>query len=379
MSKVIYFTNAVSQTSFADYLKRWKVSPNLSNQNFHNKVIKAISKFDKVEVISIRPINKNFDVSSLPRLVEDEYNITWRYPKVSTSKVGKVLFLNKRIRDVSPECVKADAVLVDTLNLSLLKSAIKFAKKHGLKVYGVCTDNPNNISFITDSYKNKLIKLGQSLDGYISLTKAITELYNVHNKPFIQIDGVSEDVEEIGKPLIKDKYIYFGGSLMEEYGVYSLIEAYKELDLKDIKLVLCGHHVFIDQLNAAIKDNKNIIYLGPVNYEDNLNLIKHSLFSVNPRPINPKIDDYSIPSKTLECLSLGVINITVNNKLLKEHYKDVIIWSKTSSKDDLKEAIKEALDLSKEEKEKLIKLGKEKVMERTSLEVVGKLIHDLII
>lgn len=379
MSKVIYFTNAVSQTSFADYLKRWKVSPNLSNQNFHNKVIKAISKFDKVEVISIRPINKNFDVSSLPRLVEDEYNITWRYPKVSTSKVGKVLFLNKRIKDVSPKCAKGDAVLVDTLNLSLLKSAIKFAKKHGLKVYGVCTDNPNNISFITDSYKNKLIKLGQSLDGYISLTKAITELYNVHNKPFIQIDGVSEDVEEIGKPLIKDKYIYFGGSLMEEYGVYSLIEAYKELNLKNIKLVLCGHHVFIDQLNAAIKDNKNIIYLGPVNYEDNLNLIKHSLFSVNPRPINPKIDDYSIPSKTLECLSLGVINITVDNKLLKEHYKDVIIWSKTSSKDDLKEVIKEVLDLSKEEKEKLIKLGKEKVMERTSLEVVGKLIHDLII
>lgn len=379
MSKVIYFTNVVSQTSFVDYLKRWKVSPNLSNQNFHNKVIKAISKFDKVEVISIRPINKNFDVSSLPRLVEDEYNITWRYPKVSTSKVGKALFLNKRIKDVSPECIKGDTVLVDTLNLSLLKSAIKFAKKHSLKVYGVCTDNPNNISFITDSYKNKLMKLGQSLDGYISLTKAITELYNVHNKPFIQIDGVSEDIEEIGKPLIDDKYIYFGGSLMEEYGVYSLIEAYKELNLKDIKLVLCGHHVFIDQLNAAIKDNKNIVYLGPVNYEDNLNLIKHSLFSVNPRPINPKIDEYSIPSKTLECLSLGVINITVDNKLLKEHYKDVIIWSKTSSKDDLKEAMKKALDFSKAEKEKLIKLGKEKVMERTSLEVVGKQIHDLII
>lgn len=379
MSKVIYFTNVVSQTSFVDYLKRWKVSPNLSNQNFHNKVIKAISKFDKVEVISIRPINKNFDVSSLPRLVEDEYNITWRYPKVSTSKVGKALFLNKRIKDVSPECRKGDTVLVDTLNLSLLKSAIKFAKKHSLKVYGVCTDNPNNISFITDSYKNKLMKLGQSLDGYISLTKAITELYNVHNKPFIQIDGVSEDIEEIGKPLINDKYIYFGGSLMEEYGVYSLIETYKELNLKDIKLVLCGHHVFIDQLNAAIKDNKNIIYLGPVNYEDNLNLIKHSLFSVNPRPINPKIDEYSIPSKTLECLSLGVINITVDNKLLKEHYKDVIIWSKTSSKDDLKEAMKKALDFSKAEKEKLIKLGKEKVMERTSLEVVGKQIHDLII
>lgn len=379
MNKVIYFTNAVSQTTFADYLKRWKVSPNLSNQNFHNKLIKAISTFDKVEVISIRPINKNFDSNSLPQLVEDEFNITWRYIKVSTSKVGKLLFLNKRIKDIAPKCHEGDKVFVDTLNLSLLKSAIRFAKKHKLKIYGVCTDNPYNISFISNSYKNKLIKLGQSLDGYISLTKAITSLYNKNNKPFIEIDGVSEDIIDFAQPLIKDKYIYFGGSLMEEYGVYSLIEAYKELELKDIKLVLCGHHVFINQLKAAIDNNKNIIYLGPVNYEDNLNLIKHSLFSVNPRPINPKIDDYSIPSKTLECLSLGVINITVENKLLKQHYKDVIIWSKTSSKDDLKKAIKVALALPEEEKEKLIKLGKEKVMERTSIEVVGKMIHDLII
>ena len=379
MSKVIYFTNAVSQTMFVDYLKKWRVSPNLSNQNFHNKLIKAISKYDQVDVVSIRPINANFESKKLPQLVEDEFNISWRYPKVSTSRVAKLLFLNKHIKKVLPIKEKYDAIFVDTLNLSLLKSAIKVAKKYNCKVYGICTDNPNNISFTTESYKKKLIKLGQSLDGYISLTKAITDLYNKDKKPFIQIDGVSEEYESSSKPLIEGKYIYFGGSLMEEYGVFSLIEAYKDIDPKDIKLVLCGHHVNINQLNAAIKDNKNIIYLGPVNYEDNLNLVKHSLFSVNPRPINPKIDEYSIPSKTLECISLGVINVTVDNRLLKEHYEDCIIWSKSSSKEDLKEALNKALYLDKETKERLIKKAKEKVMERTSLEVIGKQIHDLII
>ena len=379
MSKVIYFTNAVSQSMFVDYLKNWKVSPNLSNQNFHNKLIKAISKFDHVNVISIRPINKNYASNKLPQLVEDEYNISWHYPKVSTNRVAKVLFIYKRIKNVLPEISKDDVVIVDTLNLSLLKSATKLAKKKHIRVFGICTDNPYNISFTSNYYKNKLVKLGQSLDGYIVLTKAINDLYNVSKKPFIQIDGVSEEYESDAKPLVDGKYIYFGGSLMEEYGVYSLIEAYKEINPRDIKLVLCGHHVFMNQLNTAIKDNKNIVYLGPVNYEDNLNLVKHSLFSVNPRPINPKIDNYSIPSKTLECLSLGTLNITVDNKLLKEHYKDYIIWSKSSSKEDLKVAINKALDISKEEKEKLVKLGKEKVMERTSLEVIGKLIHDLII
>ena len=60
-------------------------------------------------------------------------------------------------------------------------------------------------------------------------------------------------------------------------------------------------------------------------------------------------------------------------------YDDCIIWSKSSSKDDLKEAINKSLSLSAKEKEAIIRKAKEKVMERTSLEVVGKLIHDLVI
>ena len=379
MSRVLYFTNAVSQLMFKDYLKKWKVSPNLSNQNFHNKLIRAIAEFDKVNVISIRPINSNFAYKKLPQLVEDEFNISWRYPKVSSNRVAKYLFLNKRIKKVLPKKEKIEAIFVDTLNMSLLKSAIRIKKTYQCKIIGICTDNPNNISFTSNSYKSKLIKLGQSLDGYICLTSAISSLYNKNNKPVLLIDGVSEEYEATSKPMIEGQYIYFGGSLMEEYGVYSLIEAYKCINPRDIKLVLCGHHVNVDKLISSIKDNKNIIYLGPVSYEDNLNLIKNSLLSINPRPINPKIDEYSIPSKTLECISLGVLNVTVNNLLLKEHYDDCIIWAKSSNKEDLVDAINKALSLSKEDKETLIKKAKEKVMERTSLEIIGKQIHDLFI
>ena len=379
MSRVLYFTNAVSQLMFKDYLKKWKVSPNLSNQNFHNKLIRAIAEFDKVNVISIRPINSSFAYKKLPQLVEDEFNISWRYPKVSSNRVAKYLFLNKRIKKVLPKKEKIEAIFVDTLNMSLLKSAIRIKKTYQCKIIGICTDNPNNISFTSNSYKSKLIKLGQSLDGYICLTSAISSLYNKNNKPVLLIDGVSEEYEATSKPMIEGQYIYFGGSLMEEYGVYSLIEAFKSINPKDIKLVLCGHHVNIDKLNSSIKDNKSIIYLGPVSYEDNLNLIKNSLLSINPRPINPKIDEYSIPSKTLECISLGVLNVTVNNLLLKEHYDDCIIWAKSSNKEDLVDAINKALSLSKEDKETLIKKAKEKVMERTSLEIIGKQIHDLFI
>lgn len=378
MSKVIYFTNAVNPDTFKEYLSEWKVSPNLSNQNFHAKMIKAISLYDHVEVISVRPINKNYARKSLPRLETSEVNIDWKYPKVSVSRIAKYLFLNKRIDDVLSLDKEKRVVLVDALNLSLLKAAVKVAKRNKYKVFGVCTDNPYNISFVSKSYTDKLIKLARSLDGYIVLTDAINKLFNINNKPSIVIDGVNEDIDSINPSSISGKYIYFGGSLMEEYGLYDLIDAFKALELKDIKLVICGHHLR-NSLFTKINNDPNIIYLGAVSYEDNLSLQKGAMLSINPRPINPLIDDYSMPSKTLECLASSVLNITVDNKLLKKHYDDVIIWAKSSKADDLKEAINKALSLSDKEKGDYIKRGKEKVMERTSLEVIGKKVHDLII
>ena len=378
MNKVAYFTNAVEQSYFKEYLADWKVSPNLSNQNFHNKLIKALCQNFRVEVVSVRPINANFKEDSLPAMIHSTNQFSWCYPKVTKSRVGKLLFLNHRINNVFAIDNKDTVIFVDALNLSLLKAAKRVARKYKNMIIGICTDNPNNISYTSKSYTNKLMKLSQSLDGYVVLTDAINQIYNVKNKPFIKIDGVSEELSVQNKPLIKGDYIYFGGSLMRQYGVYSLIDAYKELNLQNIKLVLCGHHLQND-LFDAIKDNENIKYLGPVSYEDNLCLEKRSLFSINPRPINPQIDDYSIPSKTIECLAVGSLNITVSNKLLEENYKDCIIWAKSSDKEDLKAAINKALSLSKEERDRIIKLGKEKVMERTSIEHVGQLLHDLVL
>ena len=372
MSKIIYFTNALDQNSFKNYLKGWKVSPNLSNQNFHHKLIKALSLEFDVEVVSVRAINSNYEESKLEQEVIQEPHIKWNYPEVSTSKVAKLLLLNKRINKVLSLDNSDYFIFVDALNYSLVKEAYKLHKKKGYKIIGVCTDNPYNISFVNKAYNNNLMKYATNLDGYIVLTDGINKVYNLHDKPYLKIDGVSEEVLIDKQTLVEGPYIYFGGSLMEEYGVYSLIDAFLRLKLKDIKLVICGHHLQKEKLFEKIKDNDSIVYLGPVSYFDNLGLEKNAILSVNPRPINPKIDDYSIPSKTLECLSVKCLNVTVDNILLKERYEDVIIWSKSSGPEDLAEAISKALSLSKEEKDQMVELGYKKVMSRTSQKVIGE-------
>lgn len=369
----------MDQESFKDYLSKWSISPNLSNQNFHNKLIHALSLSFDVDVVSVRAINKNYAVSKLEKSQKEENNIKWLYPEVSASRVAKILCLSNRINKVLSIDNNKTVIFVDALNYSLVKEAYRLAKKHHYPVIGVCTDNPYNISFTSAFYNKSLMKYATKLDGYIVLTESINKVFNLGNKPYIQIDGVSEEFKSSSKPLAEGKYIYFGGSLMEEYGVYNLIEAYKQLELKDIRLVICGHHLNKEKMDAAIKEYKDIVFMGPVSYEDNLNLLFNAVLSVNPRPINQKIDDYSLPSKTLESLSVKCLNVTVDNRLLKDNYKEEIVWSKSAEVNDLKEAIRKALSLSEKESLSIKESGYKKVMLRTSQLNISKLIKEYLL
>lgn len=372
MTKIIYFTLAQDMKSYQDYLSNWKVSPNTSNQNFHNKLIRALALSHKVDVISVRPINFNYSFDKLASNVVQEDNINWNYIKVTRSKVDKLLFNGSRINRVVKNIVLSDSVIVvDTLNLSLLRYAYLLGKKHNIKVYGVCTDNPNNISFISPSYKAKLLKYGRKLDGYIALTKDIEALYNVNHKKSVLIDGISEELS-FDKPIINDNYIFFGGSLMKEYGVYNLIDAFSQLEAKNMKLVICGHHEPND-FKKYIENNGDIIYLGSKSYEEVANLEHYSAICVNPRPINEQIDNYSIPSKVIEYIANGALVVSVKNKILEENYSQYIVWAVDNSPESLKTAIENAINLNKNE---IINEARKKVLTRTSKESVSKIISE---
>ena len=364
----------MDNNSFKEYLSNWVVAPNLSNQNFHNKLIRSLALSHDIDVISVRSINKFYKEKILQAKIVKEDNIFWKYPLVKRNRIDKQLHLFKRIKNITMQ--DSRLIFVDVLNLSLLKNAIKYGKKFNMPIIGVCTDSPLNISFLSERYKRKLLELGRSLDGYIVLTEKIGELYNVNHKPYVCIDGVSEYIKVKEQNMVEGDYIYFGGSLMKEYGVLNLIDAFEKLERNDLKLVVCGHH--LNKKNMAeqnkIVANEKVTYLGAISYEDNIALERGSILTVNPRPINEKIDSYSIPSKTLEYLANGCLNVTVSNELLKQHYDQCIIWAKSGEVEDLLEAMKKALELNRTEREMLSLLGKNKVMQYTSLENVNKLI-----
>lgn len=377
MTKVFYFTTALSNEDYKEYLSFWNVSPNLSNQNFHNKFIRSLAISHHVEVISTRPINSNYKLKTLHSASKIEKNITWNYIKVSSNRIDKFLnTINRILKVCNKKMDKESTIFVDVLNRALLKSALKAKKRYGSQVIGICTDNPYNISYVSKRYGNKIIHLSSKLDGYVVLTDKLQKLFNRNDKPSIIIDGLTENVNYESNIKIEGKYLFFGGSLMRKYGVYNLINAFKKLNKEDLKLVICGHHDEPD-LQSNIRNIRGIEYLGALSYQDVIAVEKGSLCAINPRPIDPQIDEYSIPSKTLEYLASGVLTICVDNALLKTRYDDAIIWAKSGDTEDLCQAIEKVLSLSINEKEKLISNGIRYTEQYTSLESINKQINKL--
>ena len=100
--------------------------------------------------------------------------------------------------------------------------------------------------------------------------------------------------------------------------------------------------------------------------------------AINPRPIDPLIDEYSIPSKTLEYLANGALTISVRNKLLEERYKDAIIWAETGDTLDLLDAMNIALKMNDNERKAKITLGEALTNKYTSFNAINSLVNELI-
>lgn len=377
---IIYFTTSQQTKDFNDYLKLWKSPINSSNQIFHNKFIRALSINNHVDVISIRPFSKKkCSTTFLKKKDTVETNIHWHYPKISGSKLTHINSLKLSIGSIFKTLYKKSVIITDTINPSVLYLATKFAKKYDMPIIGVCTDSPSNITGTTRTYTLLLLKLAKSLDGYIALTTGLNELYNDNDKPALIFEGIVENSNDIDDDAVEPnrygKYIFYSGALNERFGIYNLINFFKNNIKDNTKLVMCGHHADEDKLKAAIKEQKRIVYLGNITNEEVISLERNAWCNINPRPYNEDLDRYSIPSKVLEYLNSDTPTISVKNTKLQKYFNPYLIWIKSNQEEDFLEGINKLNELSKEEYETMAKNAKELAQKYYSINAISDKVH----
>ena len=379
--KIVYFTTAQDEKDYRSFINIWKIPLNASNQNFHNKLIRSLAIENKVEVISVRPFsNSKTRVLSLKKETKSDGNITWHYISRWGGKIYRTLTINPQVKRILKGMDLSEAVfLTDTINTSVVNCSTKMAKVFKRPLVGICTDSPSNISGTNRSYTLHLLKAAESYNGVLALTDGLKDLFNPTNKPSYVFEGLVEDrkYEKYGEN--KKPYFFFGGALMERYGVYSLISAFNKLNRDDVELYICGHHGNKEKIKEAIGGNQNIKFLGllPVNkvmeYEFN------SLACINPRPFSEDLDRFSIPSKTLEYMSMGRPVISVKNTILKEKFPEDVIWIESSKDKDILSGLKQVLDMTEVERGNMGEKTKNRVLKLYSLESISKNVNPFLL
>lgn len=376
--RIIYVTTSIEENDYIDFVKLWKKAPNPSNQNFHNKLIRSIAINNRVDVISIRPFSKKLcKTHKLKAKTKDSIDnfISWHYLAVNGSKILKYFNCKKQAMSIMKTIFNKNedfVIMTDTINPVCIYIANALSKTYSIPTIGICTDSPSNITGTNKTYTLYLLKQAAKCYGYISLTSELSELYNPNNKGTLIIEGIVDEClkskDAIG---VNSPYFFFAGALLEKYGIYNLIEAYKSLNTNKADLYICGHSGNIDKIKEAISSSTGIHFLGTIPVQNVLQYEANALANINPRPYSEDFDRYSIPSKTIEYLASGKPTISVKNTKLMKYFKEEAIWAKTNEVEDLANALKIVLSLNKDERLALGEKAKEKAFNLYSLKAIN--------
>ena len=372
--RIIYFTTAQTEKDYRIFIGKWRIALNASNQNFHNKFIRCLAINNEVHVISIRPFSlSKMKVAKLPKETIVEDNITWHYLDRSGGKIFRTISIVPQVKKILKSLDLSDAIFVtDTINPSVSRAVNGAIKKYNRPVIGICTDSPSNISGTKRSYTLYLLDQASKYQGYIALTEGLNYLFNPDGKPSYIVEGLVENKVFPKTNELRPEYFFFGGALMERYGVYQLIEAYKILNLKDVDLYICGHHLDKTMYREATLGYPRIRNLGLLPVNKVMEYEHYAIACINPRPFTEDLDRFSIPSKTLEYMSMGVPVISVKNSILMEKFPDEVIWVESANESDIVHGMKQLLNMKYEDRDALGLKAKNRVLELYSLESVAK-------
>ena len=327
---VLVFSSSMPDSLFSSYQDEAIIKPNPSNQNFYSKLIKTLAINNNVSVVSHRPFSKGMfrHKNAINGDIVMDGNIKYYMTDVKSGKAYKILEEERVIEKVAKSAIEDfishDFIIVtDTLRLNLLKAAKKIAKKYNVQVVGMLTDNPLNLSGGHTLIKQYLLKQASSLDGYLSLTHELVNIYNKHLPSYVFEGLVTEENEGRKDPIFN--YFYFGGALYERYGVKTMVEAFHRSNIKN-KLVIAGSGPLDKWIEQMAEQDYRILYLSQLNKEKNIGYLRNSIANINPRPVNPDLDKESVPSKLLEYLSIGTPVISTKYPKLYSLFKDDVTW-----------------------------------------------------
>lgn len=218
-------------------------------------------------------------------------------------------------------------------------SVVKEARSMGIPWVPVIADVSADPSAI-DYFAKQLDQAA----GCIFLSWNLFEKSKVNSK--LHLDGGSSDLKF--NPKIPESYlpsspptVFYSGSVVMEFGLAMLIEAFFKISNPEVRLVICGKGSNKTLADLAKRDAR-IMLMGCLEDEKLTRLAQQSSVMVNPRPNLPDHDN-NFPSKVLEYLSYGKPVVSTWTPGLHPVYRSLLTVVAENTPDAMADKINDSL------------------------------------
>ena len=261
------------------------------------------------------------------------------------------------------------------------------------KIYLIVTDLPQFMDLGQSKLKAMLKQLDwksikrmqQRFDGFILYTSKMAEFLEISYGKWMLMEGSYDALEgnhDLSESTVKDtenvtenmntsedapkkKAVMYSGKLDKKYGIPMLLDAFMQIDDKDIELWLTGGGNAEDYINECMKKDSRIKFYGFLpSREDVLKKQKEAMLLVNMRLPSEPSSAYCFPSKLFEYMATGVPVLSFKLEGIPEEYYEYLIGIDKETTEDVAKAIKNVLEMPEKRKEKLGKAAKEFIIKK---------------
>ena len=363
--KLFYFGSVCADEVFNATVKNSKVKPSASAQNFENALIKGfLGNQVELTVVSAESIatypkgnrlilkgrkdilNGGCASDILPAI---NLPLFKQNGHAQGAKKRLVKWLKSNEGD-SEKCV-----LVYGIYPAVVKSLQKICARYHCKIFAVITDVPSTMFTYTQnksilkrlfsgSYRKTAIELQDKFDGYIYLTKAMSEEV-APGKPYTVVETIADTsiFDTVGTPAKSEPpAIMYAGALYKKYGVDLIVDSFEKVK-SDCELWLFGSGDYEEEIKKRAQSNKRIKFFGRVSRQEVLRYEKEASLLLNIRNDEDIYTKYSFPSKMVEYLLSGTPLLTTKLSGIPDEYYDYCYVTTTRDTQKIAEQMDEIL------------------------------------
>lgn len=383
---IIYIASTCSREKYFEYVEKKGERAAQQAQKYNLLLAEGLAANNaQVDLFSTRPINRNLEKRIWFKGEKERKNgVNFHYMPFINLPVLRNVFLffdvfNKVL--FSKRSKKDTAIVCDALNITAAFAGCLAGRIRGFKSIAIVTDIPCFLTKSSHFFSAVNLKIMQSFDGYLLLTKAMSDIVNPHNNPYIVLEGHADGKMAYMKNELSQKYdkkvCLYAGSLMEKYGIKYFINGFLKANIPNTEFHIYGNGNFEEQIREMAKEHENIKYMGIAPNSEVVEAELKAALLINPRPSNEEYTKYSFPSKNMEYMASGTPVLTTHLPGMPDDHKPYVFFIEEENEDGAKAALEKVFALSDKELNDFGKKAKEFILEKKNNVAQGKKVLDL--